>query len=118
MAWLVSVGAWAFAAAISMNFALSGQLRDEICTVLYLIAFSALGTVFVASRLNRRYVNNILNKRGLTNANELEIEEPYESSRDNHSIDQLDRNALIQREHLWAVRMSAENAASTDQKFS
>lgn len=118
MAWLFPVGIRTLIAAVGMSIALSGQLRDEICIFLYLIACSSLGVAFVASRLNRRYVNNRMNKNGVAIANESEIEDPYESSRDNHSIDQLDRNALIQREHLWVARISAENEASAHRRLS
>ena len=118
MAWLFPVGIRTLIAAVGMSIALSGQLRDEICIFLYLIACSALGATFVASRLNRRYVNNKLNKRGTAIADGSEIEGPYESSRDNHSIDHLDRNALIQHEHLWAARLSAQNEASALRRLS
>jgi len=118
VAWLFPVGIWTLVAAAGMQIALIGQLRDEICTFLYLIAFSALGVAFVTSRLNRRYVNNRLNKKSTAIEDGSEIEEPYESSGDNHSIDQLDRNALIQREHLWAARISAENEASVHRRLS
>ena len=118
MAWLFSVGIWTLVAAASMQVALSGPLRDEICTFLYLIALSALGATFVASRLNCRQVNNRLNKMDTAIADGSEIEGPYESSRDNHSIDQFDRNALIQHEHLWAARISAQNEASAHRRLS
>lgn len=118
MAWLFSVGIWTLAAAASMQVALSGPLRDEICTFLYLIAFSALGATFVTSRLNRRYVNNRLNNMSTAIADGSEIEGPYESSRDNRSIDQLDHYALIHHEHLWAARISAQNEVSAHRRFS
>jgi hypothetical protein len=118
MAWLFPVGIWTLVADFCMPTALIGQVRDEICTFLYLIALSALGAAFVTSRLNRRYINNRLNKRSAAIADRSEIEGPYESSRDSHSIGQLDRYALIQHEHLWAARMSAENEVSAHRRLS
>lgn len=112
MTWLISARAWAFAATIGMNFTLFGTLRDEICESLHLVALSALGAAFVASRLNGRYFNNRSIAYVAENGNNAGCDLPYESSGDIHSIDQIDRNALIQREHPWAARISAENEGS------